>query len=81
MYSTHFITGSIPKILAQDQTTESVSGDASFLITVRGLGFEVGMEIYFLLCEVKDVMTWCTTVLYTLLLTSIAVNPYSFGQS
>ena len=57
VYSTHFITGSIPKILVQDQTkTKSVSGDVS----VRGLGFEVGMETHFLLCEVKDVMTWCT---------------------
>ena len=63
MYSTHFITGSIPIIRTQDQITESVSGDASFLITVCGLGFEVGMETHFLLCEVKDVMTWCTPVL------------------
>ena len=63
VYSTHFITGSIPKILAQDLTNEVVSSDASFLITVCGLGFEVGMETHFLLCEVKDVMTWCTPVL------------------
>ena len=62
VYSTHFINGSIPKIQVQDQTTKSVTGDVSFLITVRGLGFEVGMETHFLLCEVKDVMSWCTPV-------------------
>ena len=44
------------------QSSEFVSGDNSFLITARGLGFEVGMETHFLLCEVKDDMTWCTPV-------------------
>ena len=41
VYSTHFITGSIPIILAQEQTAGSVSGDASFLITVCGLGLKL----------------------------------------